>query len=127
MTTQHIAQIWNSLVAGSMPDADCRARPTGSVKPTLGQADHHPGVYVKAHESNRDAVYFYYAASAAWAFREHKLALPDGRDWRSELSYALAARQAKDGSWSNPVELVRENDSLVATGNAVLALARCRE
>ena len=90
------------------------------------RADRHPGTYVTAHEPTRDAVYFYYAAGAARAFRDHKLALPDGRDWHSELSYALAARQAKDGSWTNPVELVRENDPLVATSSAVLALARCR-
>ena len=90
------------------------------------RVDHHPGRYVKAHEPTRDAVYYYYAASAARAFRDHKLALPDGTDWRAELSYALAVRQAKDGSWTNPVELVRENDPLVATANAVLALARCR-
>ncbi len=90
------------------------------------RADHHPGDYASAHERNRDAVYFYYAASVARTFREHKLALPNGRDGVAELSYALAARQAKDGSWTNPIELVRENDPLVATSNAILALARCR-
>jgi len=87
----------------------------------------HPGHYIKTHKSNRDAVYYYYAASAARAFRDHKLELPNGRDWRDELSYELAKRQAKDGSWSNPVELVRENDPIVATSNAALALARCRK
>jgi hypothetical protein len=94
--------------------------------PANFRADKHPGVYVKAHEPNRDAVYYYYAASVAQAFREHKVKLPDGRDWSAELSYQLAMRQAKDGSWVNPIELVRENDPIVATGNAVLALARCR-
>src|SRR5207237_729617 len=49
-------------------------------------ADKHPGTYIKAHEPNRDAVYCYYAASAAKAFRDHKLALPGGRDWAKELS-----------------------------------------
>ena len=90
------------------------------------RADHHPGTYIPTHERNRDAVYFYYAASAARAFRNHKLVLPDSRDWVAELSYELAIRQAKDGSWTNPIELVRENDPIVATGNAILALARCR-
>jgi len=90
------------------------------------RADHHPGTYVKAHEPNRDAVYYYYAASVAKAFRDHKLTLPNGRDWAAELSYELAIRQAKDGSWTNPVELVRENEPLVASSNAILALARCR-
>jgi hypothetical protein len=90
------------------------------------RADHHPGTYVKAHEPNRNAVYYYYAASVAKAFRDHKLGLPSGRDWSAELSFELARRQAKDGSWANPVELVRENDPIVATSNAVLALARCK-
>ena len=90
------------------------------------RADTHPGQYVKAHESNRNAVYYYYAASVARAFREHKLALPDGRDWAAELSAELVKRQYKDGHWENPIELVRENDPLVATANAVSALARCK-
>lgn len=90
------------------------------------RANHHPGKYAKVQESNRDAVYYYYVASVARAFRDHKLALPNGRDWSAELSYELVIRQAKDGSWTNPVELVRENDPLVATSNAVLALARCK-
>ena len=85
----------------------------------------HPGTYIKAHESNRDAVYFYYAASAARAFRDHKLPLPDGRDWSAELSEYLAKCQGPEGNWANPIELVRENDTIVATSNAVLALARC--
>lgn len=87
----------------------------------------HPGTYIKTHESNRNAVYYYYAASVAQTFRDLKLEVPNARDWRAELSYELATRQAKDGSWTNPVELVRENDPLVATSNAVLALARCRK
>ncbi len=88
--------------------------------------DRHPGTYIKTHEPNRDAVYYYYVASAARAFRDHKLELPNGRDWAAELSYELPRRQAKDGSWANPIELVRENDPIVATSNAVLALARCK-
>ncbi|WP_439624208.1 prenyltransferase/squalene oxidase repeat-containing protein [Gemmata sp.] len=89
------------------------------------RADTHPGTYVKAHEPNREAVYFYYAASAAKAFRDLKLALPDGRSWADELSRELVLRQKPDGSWVNAVELVRENDPLVATCSAVSALATC--
>lgn len=90
---------------------------------TYFRADGHPGQYVAAHERNRDAVYFYYAASVSRAFREHALKLPAGRDWAGELAGELERRQRPDGSWANPVELVRENDPLVATGNAVIALA----
>ena len=90
------------------------------------RADTHPGTYVKAQESNREAVYYYYAASAARAFRDSKLTLPHGRDWAAELAAELARRQSRDGHWENPVELVRENDPLVATANAMIALTQCR-
>jgi hypothetical protein len=91
------------------------------------RADTHPGIYVKAHEPNREAVYFYYAASVARAFHDHKLVLADGRDWATELATELAKRQRRDGHWENAVELVRENDPLVATANALIALAQCRK
>jgi prenyltransferase beta subunit len=86
------------------------------------RADHHPGTYIETHEMNRDAVFYYYAASAARVLRHLK---GDNRDRVRELAAQLARRQANDGSWTNPVELVRENEPLVATSNAVLALARC--
>ena len=89
------------------------------------RTDAHPGTYAKAHESNRDAVYFYYAASLSKAFRDLGPPPEYGRSWSRELSDALATRQVKDGSWTNSVELVRENDPIVATCSAVLALARC--
>ena len=55
------------------------------------------------------------------------MALRDNRDWAAELATALAKRQREDGSWVNPIELVRENDPIVATANAVSALSRCRK
>ncbi len=87
------------------------------------RADAHPGQYAPGMESNRDAVYFYYAASVAKAFRAANLSLPTGRDWAAELARELAKRQRADGSWANPIELVRENDPLVATPQALAALA----
>jgi hypothetical protein len=91
------------------------------------RADTHPGTYVNAHEPNREAVYYYYVASVSRAFREQQLKLPDGRDWAAELGAELAKRQHEDGRWENPVELIRENEPLVATANAVTALANCRQ
>lgn len=87
------------------------------------QAEKHPGWYAPPMESNRNAVYFYYAASVAKAFRAADLGLPAGR---SELAAALARRQRPDGSWANAIELVRENDPLVATSQALSALAALR-
>ena len=76
------------------------------------RADRHPGDYVAAHERNRDAVYFYYAAAVAEA-------LPGVRP---ALRGHLMATQSADGSWSNRLELVREDDPVLATAYAVLAL-----
>jgi squalene-hopene/tetraprenyl-beta-curcumene cyclase len=90
------------------------------------RGDTHPGEYVKAHEPNREAVYYYYAASVSRTFRDHKLKLADGRDWAAELAAELAKRQREDGSWANRIELVRENDPIVATCNALGALSRCK-
>lgn len=51
---------------------------------------------------------------------------PDGLPWAEKLSAALRKRQREDGSWANRVELVRENDPVLATAHAVSALAHCR-
>jgi hypothetical protein len=89
------------------------------------RADTHPGVYVERHEVNREAVYYYYAASAARALRDTGLSLPSGRGWRAGLAGELAGRQWGDGRWENRVGLVREDEPLVATCFAVTALAAC--
>ena len=49
-----------------------------------------------------------------------------GKPWAETLSAELVKRQKADGSWANPVELVRENEPLVATANAIIALANCK-
>ncbi len=113
------------LLLGDRPDAATRHRidrAAGWLKANF-RADAHPGRYAPAAEPNRDAVYFYYAASVSKAFRAANLTLPNGRDGAAELARELAARQRADGSWANPVELVRENDPLVATSQALAALA----
>lgn len=117
---------WRALVLCGVP-ADDESR----VKARLWvwknfRADSHPGVYVAAHERNRDAVYFYYAASTARALRRSDIKQVEGVDWAAALSAELAKRQKDDGSWANPVELVRENDPIVATASAVIALANCK-
>ena len=88
--------------------------------------DSHPGGYVKAQESNREAVYYYYAASVSKALRAAKVTEAGGKPWAAALATELVNRQKPDGSWANPVELVRENEPLVATANAIIALANCK-
>jgi hypothetical protein len=89
------------------------------------QADTHPGTYNQVHEPNREAVYFYYAASVAKAFRDHLARLDNANDWADQLGRELVRRQKPDGSWVNLVELVRENDPIIATCNALSTLATC--
>jgi hypothetical protein len=93
-------------------------------------ADKHPGQYAADRRAAQDALYFYYCASCAKAFSAAaKLnagaALPD--DWAHSLADALLARQNPDGSWSNPLVDVREDDPLVATCFAVTALTACHK
>lgn len=88
------------------------------------RADTHPGVYVPTHEPNREAVYYYYVASVAQALRDRLIASAEAGDWATALTAELIRRQRSDGSWANPVELIRENEPLVATSYAVSALAK---
>ena len=85
--------------------------------------DSHPGGYVSDREVNREALYYYYAYSVSRALRSEG----DDLSRREKLAEALLARQSADGSWSNSAVAVREDDPLVATSFAVLALAACRE
>lgn len=88
--------------------------------------DAHPGDYIPTHERNRNAVYFYYAASAAKTLRAANEKGTGDKPWPAALSAELIRRQHDDGSWANPIELVRENDPIVATCNAMIALAECK-
>ena len=46
-----------------------------------------------------------------------------GMNAARQCAAELAKRQKPDGSWANPADLVREDEPLVATANAVIALA----
>jgi squalene-hopene/tetraprenyl-beta-curcumene cyclase len=93
--------------------------------------EHHPGSYVAEREASRRALYFYYTASLAralCALGTEEVKTPTGTSkWAASLADALLKRQGKDGSWFNPAVDVREDDRLVATPLAVIALAACRE
>ena len=106
---------------------DTRLRAAGEWLQRHFQAAEHPGAYIPAQASNRNAVYYYYVSSLARAFFEHRLHLPQQRSWANELAKALLEKQKADGRWENDLELVRENEPLVATAQAVIALALCHK
>ncbi len=86
-------------------------------------ADAHPGGYASDREVNREALYYYYAFSVSRALRSEG----DGLARKGRLAEALLKRQGADGSWVNSAVAVREDDPLVATSFALLALAACRD
>ena len=72
-----------------------------------------PGFLGPAYQRWTAGLRFYYAAASWEVF---------GR--RSEgLAASLAATQRGDGSWQNSENLVKEDDPLIATAFAVMALA----
>ena len=87
------------------------------------QANHLPdgaaGFKQNIHECWTRGLRFYYAAAASEALRR----LGAGRT--GALAEALAVEQREDGSWSNPENLVKEDDPLIATPFAIRALANC--
>ena len=90
----------------------------------------HPGKYAPDREVNRQAVYFYYSLSLAKALRTLTAMNVDTRtqrlSWPRELTETMVRLQSADGSWTNKIVLVREDDPLVATCCAVQTIAVCR-
>src|SRR5258708_5009032 len=67
----------------------------------------------------RDAMLYYYLAASAQAFRQTGGG-PEG--WKAELARSLRARQRDDGSFKNASFLMKEDDPLIATTFALIAL-----
>jgi len=94
------------------------------------EASIHPGTYAPLRELDRQATYFYYAASMARTPIDQFMVLNKQKKigmWIESLGQALLASQRPDGSWVNPAHAFRENEPLVATPFAVLALAEVRK
>lgn len=94
------------------------------------RADSHPGKYEPGRELNREAIYFYYCASAAKTLRllgAGELETSQGKvAWAEQLADELLKRQRPDGSWQNPAHAFREDDPLTATSLAAIALEESR-
>jgi hypothetical protein len=89
-----------------------------------------PGTFNEDREVLRGAYYFYYAwsISEAWRlWRPGDGAFEDPASRRSALAGELMRRRNDDGSWRNPYTDGREDDPLIATPFAALALIACRE
>ena len=77
-----------------------------------------PGFIGEAHHRWPKGLAFYYAAASTQAFRALKTPL------NPAVADELQRIQRADGSWSNPENLVKEDDPLIATAFAVRALAK---
>ncbi|HEV3144768.1 MAG TPA: prenyltransferase/squalene oxidase repeat-containing protein [Gemmataceae bacterium] len=94
------------------------------------EATIHPGTYDPKREPDRQATYFYYTASMTRApLDQFMIENPKKliRTWIESLGDALLASQRPDGSWINPAHSFREDEPLVATPFAMLALAEVRK
>jgi len=67
----------------------------------------------------RDGMLYYYLAASSQAFRQTR---GGPRGWQEEMIRGLAARQREDGSFKNASFLMKEDDPLIATTLALLAL-----
>jgi hypothetical protein len=93
----------------------------------------HPADYPEDRRSLQPALDYYYTASllrAGLALGGNR-SLPEDsifRDkrWVERIAKELMARQQPDGSWRNPAVDVREDDPLIATSFALVALSRCQ-
>jgi hypothetical protein len=77
-----------------------------------------PGFVGEAYQRWPNGLAFYYAAASTQAFRAVQADMGDA------VPESLRRTQRRDGSWSNPENLVKEDDPLIATPFAVIALAR---
>lgn len=120
-----------ALLACGLPGADARVAAARSwIEKNFNAADH-PGTYVHERRADRPALYFYYCCSVAKAL--HTLNLKEVQPptakvaWAGDLADHLLSRQRADGGWVNPARAVREDEPVLATALAMLALANCRD
>ncbi len=95
-------------------------------------AGQHPGAFAPRLEADRDGLYFYWTASVAQTLRLAGVGRrlePAGQPpvtWAEDLARDFLDRQREDGAWSNPIVTMREDEPLVASSMALLALASLR-
>lgn len=90
-----------------------------------------PGDYEEMREVERDAAYYYYCWTLAHAMRllgQSEINTPNGPvNWAEALADNLLSRQNEDGTWTNSLTMMKEDDPIISTCFAVAALSRCAE
>jgi hypothetical protein len=87
-------------------------------------ADVQPGDFPDDRRLFQLGMYYYYLAALAQAAAESPATAPP--QWKHSLAEALLSRQTPAGVWLNRYTDAREDDPLIATMHAALALSLCR-
>jgi squalene-hopene/tetraprenyl-beta-curcumene cyclase len=120
-----------ALLACGLPIRDDRVVAARSWMEQNFTPSDHPGKYARERLGDRSALYFYYCCSLSQAFRTlglQEVQTPASKiRWGEALADKLGNRQLPDGSWSNPARAVREDEPVLATSFATIALSLCRE
>jgi hypothetical protein len=111
-----------ALLAAGVPRGDERVEKAIAWLRAHDDLDYPQGVPTDYAEPWGDAIRFYHYAVRAEAYA----ALDWPGDWRSQLAAAVAKTQAADGSFRNDASpLMKEDDPLMCTALAVVALGCC--
>jgi hypothetical protein len=114
-----------ALIHANIPPVAREPQAAATWLRTRFAVDVQPGDFPQDRALFRLGMYYYYLASLAQAAALHSAAAPPA--WAQTLSAELLARQNADGSWVNAYTDAREDDPLVATFHAALALALARK
>lgn len=113
---------WLALTAcGVPPEADTRSAALAYLIAAMSNLSGQSATI--APDQPRQQGLLYYRA-AAWAGVWQTTRDPRLGDGRAALIRTLVSQQERDGSWRNPEPSMREDDPLIATSFALLALAR---
>ncbi len=113
---------WLALAAcGVPPEADTRTAALAYLIAATPNLSEQPAAI--APDQRRQQGLLYYRA-AAWAGVWQTSRDPRLASGRAALVRTLVSQQERDGAWRNPEQSMREDDPLIATSFALLALAR---
>lgn len=119
-----------ALLLCGLPPGDARVQAARKWLTDHFRTDALPGKFVTGRAEVRASYYFYYMCSLAQALQAADVgeinALAGKANWAEAVADELLQKQREDGSWANDAVAGRENDPLVATAMAMLALHACR-